>query len=112
MSQQLKTKKQARRILIASAPVADPDTFNAADRPARKAARAARHAPQSGPATIAGLTLVNAHTNSDFTTLANGMTVDLAQVGSRFVSVRAATGGEASSVVFTLDGRTMKPDDN
>lgn len=60
--------------------------------------------------TIAGLTVVNARSEKDAGTLTDGATVDLSQVGNRAISIRAASGTDAQSVVFELNSQKFKTD--
>jgi hypothetical protein len=55
------------------------------------------------PAAVSGLVLVNADSGQDIGPLVDGQTVDLTQIGTSHLSVRAVVGGTAGSVKF-VDG--------
>lgn len=52
---------------------------------------------------VAGFMLVNAETGLDIMTIGNGMTIDMATLPTRKITVRAHTQGTIGSVVFGLD---------
>jgi hypothetical protein len=64
--------------------------------------------PTSVPApsafSVVNFTLVNVETGADIMIIGNGMTIDMATLGTRKITIRANTQGTVGSVIFGLDG--------
>ena len=57
----------------------------------------------SSASSIVSFTLVNLETGADILTFSNGMTLDMASLGARKITIRANTQGTIGSVVFDWD---------
>lgn len=61
-------------------------------------------APAPSAFSVISFTLVNIESGADIMTIGNGMTIDIATLGTRKITIRANTQGTVSSVIFGLDG--------
>jgi hypothetical protein len=60
---------------------------------------------QSSGQSVTSFTLVNANTDRDIRTIANGETINLAQIGTTKINIRANTNpGSVGSLIFSLNG--------